>query len=196
MKARLRRARRRLASEGGFTLSEIVAVLAILGIVLAGLTQLFTSGIKAEVDLTRRFEAQQEGRLALDALRREIHCANALTGAPGSSITITLGSYCPTNRTGGVAAVMWCTQSIAASRYVLWRYLNPPVGTTCGAAGGLKKADFLTTGQVFGTYVCPGGSGQRGKLPIILPVDAKPAATGGVYTLGDDIVLRNTRATC
>ena len=79
---RLRRcaaaARRRLAAEHGYSLSEMLVVLAILGIVLAALTQLFVSASTAQVDMTRRFEAQQNMRLALDKLRREIHCASAV----------------------------------------------------------------------------------------------------------------------
>ena len=50
-------------------------MLAILVIVIGALTQLFVSASTAQVDMTRRFEAQQEMRLALDKLRREIHCA-------------------------------------------------------------------------------------------------------------------------
>ena len=72
-------ARGRLSDESGFTLTEMLVVLVILGVVLAALTQLFVSASRTEVDQTRRFQAQQEARLALDALRREIHCANAVT---------------------------------------------------------------------------------------------------------------------
>jgi prepilin-type N-terminal cleavage/methylation domain-containing protein len=96
---RLRRcaaaARRRLGAEHGYSLSEMLVVLAILGIILGALTQLFISGSTAQVDMTRRFEAQQNMRLALDKLRREIHCGSAVTATPPTSlITISLGSYC------------------------------------------------------------------------------------------------------
>ena len=60
---------------------------------------------RTEVDQTKRFQAQQEARLALDALRREIHCASAVTshdrhaaGTARPSARSTLGSYCPTRR--------------------------------------------------------------------------------------------------
>ena len=91
--------------------------MAIIGVVLAGTTQLFMSAMKSQNDQTNRVQAQQDARLALDQLRREIHCASALTtpsGYPASSITITLGSYCPT--AGGATTVTWCTRSSAASR--------------------------------------------------------------------------------
>ena len=57
------------------------------------------SAMKSQNDQTNRTQAQQDARLGLDKLRREIRCASDLTtpsGYPASSITITLGSYCPT----------------------------------------------------------------------------------------------------
>ena len=104
------RLRGRLAESGGFTLTEMMVVMAILGVIVAGLTQLFLSGSKAEADMSNRFRAQQNARLALDGLRREIHCASAVVGTPTtSSLTITLPSYCPTNGTGADTSVTWCT---------------------------------------------------------------------------------------
>ena len=92
---RLRRyaaaAGRRLAAERGYSLSEMLVALVILGIVIGTLTQLFVSASTAQVDMTRRFEAQQDMRLALDKLRREIHCANDValsTGSAGHAIRI------------------------------------------------------------------------------------------------------------
>ena len=104
--------RRAAEAQDGFTLPEMLVVLAIVGIVLVGITQLFTSALKSQTDQTNRTQAQQDARLGLDKLRREIRCASALTtpsGYPASAITITLGSYCPT--AGGAAAtVTWCTK--------------------------------------------------------------------------------------
>ena len=179
------KARGRLADGSGFTLSEMLVVLAILSIVLAAMAQLFVSAMRTEVDQTKRFQAQQEGRLALDALRREIHCANAVsptTGFPVTSITITLGSYCTTSG-GSVVNVLWCTTGSSAP-YSLWRTTQ----VTC--TGGVKKAGFLTTNLVFTGLSHP--SGERAKLSIRLPIDAYSAAGGGLYELQDDIVLRNT----
>jgi prepilin-type N-terminal cleavage/methylation domain-containing protein len=201
---RLRRcaaaAGRRLAAERGYTLSEMLVVLAILGIVIAALTQLFVSASTAQVDMTRRFEAQQEMRLALDKLRREIHCANGVAGVPPtSSIVISLGSYCPTNGSGAVAQVTWCTKDKngaatnpsspeADPPYALWRYN----GSACSGTGR-KEADYLTTGEVFKLYMPPTvGSGSLGKLSVHLPVDVTPSDAKQRYVLKDDIVLRNT----
>jgi prepilin-type N-terminal cleavage/methylation domain-containing protein len=194
---RLRRcaaaAGRRLASERGYSLSEMMVVLAILGIVIGALTQLFVSASTAQVDMTRRFEAQQEMRIALDKLRREIHCASAVTGTPPtSSIGITLGSYCPTNGTGAAAEVTWCTKDkdgnappVTGAPYSLWRYS----GTACSGTGR-KWADYLTLDNVFAAYPTP-APGHLPTLTVELPVDVTPADAKQRYTLRDDIVLRN-----
>jgi prepilin-type N-terminal cleavage/methylation domain-containing protein len=183
---------RRLASERGYSLSEMLVVLAILGIIIGALTQLFVSASTAEVDMTRRFEAQQDMRLALDTMRREIHCARALSGAPSSSITISLGSYCPTNSSGAVADITWCTKDKngnappgAGAPFSLWRH----TGTAC-LGTGRKVADYLTIHNVFTGYPAV-PAGHLPTLSVELPVDLTPADAKQRYTLKDDIVLRN-----
>jgi type II secretory pathway pseudopilin PulG len=125
----------------------MLVVLAILGIVLAGLTALFVGATHTQTDQTNRGQAQQDARLALDKLRREIHCASTistLSGYPASSVTVTLGSWC--NVAGGATTVTWCTKDKngnlpAAQPYTLWRY----VGATCPTTppGGTKWASNL-----------------------------------------------------
>jgi prepilin-type N-terminal cleavage/methylation domain-containing protein len=200
---RLRRcaaaAGRRLAAEHGYSLSEMLVVLAIIGIVLTALTQLFVSASTAQVDMTKRFEAQQDMRLALDKLRREIHCASGVTAAPmpTSAITISLGSYCPTNGTGAATQITWCTKDkngtvppnpnpALGAPYSLWRY----VGSTCTGTGQ-EWGGYLTIHQVFTGWIAP-GSGSLGKLSVNLPVDLTPNDAKQRYVLDDDIVLRNT----
>src|ERR1051326_791659 len=51
-----RRLARRLSGERGFTLPEMIVTVAILGIVVGGITTAFTSASKAEADLNRRFQ--------------------------------------------------------------------------------------------------------------------------------------------
>jgi prepilin-type N-terminal cleavage/methylation domain-containing protein len=207
------RLRRRLAESGGYTLSELIVVLAILLIVVAALAQLFSSASNAQNDMSNRFQAQQDARLALDKLRQEIHCASAVTNTPApppwpptvwpppwptpttptSSITIALGSYCPTNTTGAAAEFTWCTKDKtggtppgAGAPYTLWRY----GGNSCSGTGQ-PWANNLTTGTVFTTYTAPSG-GNLGTLSVDLPVDLTPSDTKQRYDLKDDIVLRNT----
>jgi len=178
-----------VGEERGVTLIEMMVVLVILGIILAGMTTLFMSANKSQIDQTNRHEAQQNARLALDSLRREVRCANAITPAgSGSSKTITLGPYCPTYK-ATEPSVTWCAHKVdATDRYELLRYGTAPV--TCGDAGGVVHADHLTTGTIFTAYVAPAG-GNLGTLEITLPVDVSPNDARQRFTLRDDIALRN-----
>ncbi len=92
----LRRLLVRGRGEGGYTLIELVTVMAILGVVVGALTTLFVRAMTAEVDANRRFRSQQDARVAVDRMRREIHCSSGITptGA-SSSISVTLPAQCP-----------------------------------------------------------------------------------------------------
>ena len=95
----------RIRDEGGYSLIEMLVTMAILGTVMAAVTTLFVTGTKAEIDMNERFTAQQEARLALTKMRREVHCASSAQGqgtANGSGyythVLVTLASYCNARR--------------------------------------------------------------------------------------------------
>ena len=83
-----------LRANDGFTLIELLVALIILGVVMGGLTQLFVSALRSETDQTNRVGARQDARLALEKLRREIHCASGVSSPSATSLTISLPSYC------------------------------------------------------------------------------------------------------
>ena len=126
----------RAARQDGFTIAELLVVLAILGTVLAGLTALFTAGMKTQTDQTNRAQAQQDARLGLDKLRREIRCASSLTSAsgyPASAVSISLGSWCPT--TGGAATtVTWCIKDKNGNTIELLMVPGDDGGCECNPA--------------------------------------------------------------
>ena len=173
---------RRLArDEGGFTLTELVTVLGMLVIVMTTLSSVLIAAAKAEEEMNRRFGSQINARIALDQLRREIHCASAVTPAGSSgSIVVTLGSRCPT----GSGAVSWCTSG-SGTRYALYR----TAGSTCSTSGR-KTVDYLTTGTIF-TFTAQSPS-SLATLSVSLPVNTRPASGLPDYRLSDDIVLRNS----
>jgi prepilin-type N-terminal cleavage/methylation domain-containing protein len=186
MIARCVRRLRPLRGQRAYALTELLTVLAILSIVLGGLTALFVSATTAEVEMQKRFEAQQEARLAMDALRREVHCASAITPTvPSPTVTLTLPSGCPSSF--GSTSVTWCTVLVATSRYELYR--TP--GTSCGS--GKRYADYLTLANAF-TYTAPTAD-SRAKLHVEFPVDVDLDDTVSSYKLVDDLVLRNTSPT-
>jgi prepilin-type N-terminal cleavage/methylation domain-containing protein len=188
---RWRRVLRRLRGDRGFSLIEMLMVMSIMGIVMGSLTTVFVSASNSEVDMNNRFQAQLTARLALDKLRREVHCASVVTptGA-ASSVTLTLPAYCKT----GSGSITWCTRNLGTNRYGLYRI----VGATC--TGGVKWADYLVSSST--VSVCSGAlcifsytaqsTSSLAKLHIDIPVNVKPSMTVERYELVDDIALRNS----
>lgn len=158
-----RQARARFAPAAGVTLIEMLVVLAILGIVLAGMTTLFVSASNSQIDQSNRSEAQRNARLALDALRREIRCASAVTASSTASLTVMLPGYCQKPVAASAAPFTWCTVG-AAPPYALWRYS----GSLCSGTG-TRRAESLASDSVF-TY----------NRAIAGPVQALPVAGASV----------------
>ena len=187
MSVLLRRLHSRIRDERGYSLVELLTVMLILGVVLGALTQLFVAGSAAQVDLTRRYQAQQTARLALDKLRREGHCASVAT-VNGAVLNLTLPVGCPT----GSGTITWCTQAMTTvpPRYRLYR----KVGSGCSAAAGVLQADFLTIENIF-VYNAQSPS-RLATLKVTLPVNvgtSNPQNSKQTYQLSDDIVLRNSQ---
>ena len=170
-----------MRDERGYTLVEMLTVLVVFGTVMSALLVLLVQGTNAEVDMNNRFQAQQAARVALDKIRREAHCATAVTVSSASSVTLNLPSYCPT----GNGSVTWCTVSLGTSRYGLYR----KAGSACDSTG-VRWADRLTTANVF-SYAAQSPT-SLAKLSVDFPVNVKPSRTVGTYELKDDIVLRNS----
>ena len=194
---RLRVIMRRVgAEERGFTLIELIVAMAILGVVLASIASLFTSGIHAQSDLDARFQAQINLNTAVVKLRRDAHGACAVrAGWTTSTITLNMpasGTFQPPNTPCTTpAAVTWCTVG-SGFRYVLWRIPNSTTCTTT-ATGAKQFADYIAVAAVFPSYTATNlAASTLGKLQIHFPINVKSNAATSVYTLDDDLVLRNS----
>jgi type II secretory pathway pseudopilin PulG len=176
--------RRLAAGEHGYTFIELVQVMVIMALLLAGLTTVFVQASNSELDMNRRFQAQQQARQAVERMRREIHCASAITPAGTSSaITVTIPSQCPTSggSPGGPPInVVYATQLVSAGRYRLRR-------------AGVTIADYVKQANVF-FYAAP-TSASLAKLTVTLPITIEPGRSGSEWNLVADIVLRNTSRT-
>jgi prepilin-type N-terminal cleavage/methylation domain-containing protein len=181
---------RRLRGEGGYSLVEMVTVMAIMGVVFAGLTDIFNSASKADVDMQNRFTAQLNTRLALDKLRRDIHCAYDVS--PNSPNPWTAGQSTVTFKTTACTSgdVTWCTAQMSGSttRWSLYRQ----AGTTCSSSTGTKLADYLTTSTPFTGFSHVAGCGCLAWVSVSLPVGVNRVTTTGIYKLTDTIYLRNS----
>ena len=191
--------RRRLAKQDGFTLVELVTVMAILLIILAPLTTSFASAMIAQVDQTNRFDAQENARQALDRMRKDIHCAHGATdpytnSSGGQTLVLT-----ETNSTGtaecpglvqtNASAVQWCTIPVAGAtdRYQLYRENDPDA--TCDGSISTFMVDYLTRSDIWGSPTCI--TGQYATVDLTMPVDVDPSKKPGAYQLSDQIALRN-----
>jgi prepilin-type N-terminal cleavage/methylation domain-containing protein len=202
----------RLGDDRGYTLIELLVVMALLSVVVGGIVTLFASGLNSEADQNRRFQAQQDGRLALDKLRREVHSACTIStpntyNTPLSSVTI----YFPSdNCASGSHSVTWCTTG-GSGRFALYRI----VSASCAGATN-KFADYLTSGTIF-TYLPPSshlvtsaslgaGTGAGAiatqdlastlpRLHVDINLQLRANLVDG-YRLVDDIALRNGPRAC
>jgi type II secretory pathway pseudopilin PulG len=173
----MKRLRRLAAGERGYTLVELLIVTMTLGAVLSGLTVVFVRAYNAELDMNRRFQAQQEARVAVDRMRRELHCASGVTpSGTSAAITVTLPAQCPTAG-GSQITVVYDMYLVSSGRYRLRR-------------AGVRVADYVIAPNAF-TYTPP-AVGKLANLRVELPVNPKPADSGKEWRLVADMVLRNT----
>ena len=70
---------KRLRGERAYSMVELITVMVIMSIVMTGISTVFVQGSNAELDMNNRFQAQAHARLALDTLRKDIHCARSVT---------------------------------------------------------------------------------------------------------------------
>src|SRR5437868_9973051 len=164
------RIRARLAREEGQTFVEMITTMAMLSFVMAAVAALFVAGLHAQTDMDQRFQAQQNARLALTAMRSDIRnsCVAPVVYSTPASVTplasgvfgakVTLASAC----SAGVATsnVTWCADSsTGAAPFGLYRQS----GTSCAYSTGVQRADQLNTSAVFALATT---SGRRPELTI------------------------------
>ena len=182
----IERVRSRLRGEAGYSLVEMLTVMVIMSVVFAGITDVFVSGSKAQADQDNRFQAQLTSRLAVDKLRRDIHCASSIQGYTTSFATMKI-STC----SGG--DISWCTAAVTgySNRYRLYRQL----GTSCASGTGTMYADYLTSGAIFPTdptTAYTAGCGCLEALAVDIKISLKGSAVKDAYELTDTIYLRNS----
>jgi prepilin-type N-terminal cleavage/methylation domain-containing protein len=171
----------RLALQDGYTLIEMLTVVVILGTVMSGLMVLFVQGTSAEMDMNARFQAQSDARLALDRLRRDLHCASGATSSSATSVTV--NDACVP---GGV--LTWCASTLSG-RTQLFRV----VGAACSTSAP-RYADYLVSGKTYFAYQAQSTTGLA-LLYVCIPVNTKPKRTVDTYALQDRIVFRNSSRT-
>ena len=174
----------RLRSDNGTTLIELMTAMALLGIVMAGVTTAMGSATRAETDLNRRFTAQQTARLALTTIRSDLRCAESVTPPSGatSSVTLTIPAGCD----AAAGETTWCTPPSATGPYELWRIPGAVCSTT--APGSRLWARDLQSPAEFTT-----DSSTHAGAPVLpsVAIDLSVASGARSYKAADKIYLRN-----
>jgi prepilin-type N-terminal cleavage/methylation domain-containing protein len=182
----LRRLRR---EQGGYSLIELVSVMAILATILTGVTTVFVSASKSELHANLRVQAQLQAGAAFDRLRRDVHCASA-GSVSGSTLTLT-GTTCGTVTWRACAYGSWFTL-----------YRN---ATSCPTNNNATKCSSFptpTSGKFYAscltaatfTYTTSVASTSLAKVRADIIVNVKAGSLDS-YELADEIVLRNSTRT-
>lgn len=176
-----------MGNERGYTLVEMLVVMSILGTVIGGLTTVFVSGSRAELDLNRRFQAQQQARLAVDKIKLDLHCASA------AEVDGTYGYLKIAEDNCSSTHVTYCaaTSPNMSTRYALYRTTNV-TSTRCSSTDTSRKmvADYLTKNTGLWAFSAPDGLLEM--ISIDFPVSVNPTVTRDVYELKDTLVARNS----
>ena len=171
----------RLADERGFSLVELVIVMFLVSILLAGLSNLFISGLRASSDTSARTAGQGNIQTAVNRLEFELRCSSGATvpnaGVANSSVTVTLPTQC-VHATGQYT---WCVSGGSLLRYS---------GATCSGTGE-TFANNVTTAKPF-TLVST--TGNLPQLAINLSVNLVGSSSDAV-SVADTITLRNAART-
>ncbi len=134
----------------GFAAAELLVVTAIVGMVMAGIFTLQQQGQQAFLLGSNRVEAQQNARIALDLITRDLRTALSVTSIPngqditfvdenGNSIRYSL-SGTTLNRTdpvNGMIALTGGVQSLTFTYYSAYDG-STNTGTTTGVAGSVR----------------------------------------------------------
>ena len=74
-----------LRDQRGFTLTELLVVATVLGLILAGVVLIQQQGQQAYLFGSHRVEVQQNNRAALELMVRELRSAQSVTAIPSAT---------------------------------------------------------------------------------------------------------------
>ena len=171
--------RRLLSDESGMTLIELLVASIVLVIVMAGVSNMFVSGLRASSDANARLASQESVGAAFDRLEYEVRCASSATlVGGGAGVALTLPSQCP-HATGNVA---WCVTGGSLERLA---------GATDCVTGTAET--FVTSVTSATPFACLTASGDLPRLQVSLTVDTTQSAADAT-TAVDTIAMRNATA--
>ena len=166
-----------LREESGFTLVELAVVTVITMVLVAGLSNLFVSGLRAGNDANARLTSQSSVRLAFDRLEFEARCASkAALVSGGSGVTLTLPGAPACAHASGTYT--WCVTSGALIRY-----------SGSSACSGTSQT-FVRSVTTATPFSCVTAATQYPRLQVSLAVNPTPRRSDQ-FSATDMIAMRN-----
>jgi type II secretory pathway pseudopilin PulG len=190
------------------TLVEILVVMAITSVVLGAVSVGFTSALTSQAKTTKYVAAQQNARLVLQRLRKDIHCAISVsdpedTGTGGFRISLTQlqrADVCP--GLAGSSAVEWCTRRVVTGVETRWQLFRDDV-TSCNPANSTFQIDYLVQPNPWtiidraGVSCSSTEKWRASTVGVRLWIDLAPdRVQSQPYLLTDEIALRNSTRRC
>lgn len=160
-----------LRDQRGFTLTELLVVATVLGMILAGVVLIQMQGQQAYLFGSHRVEVQQNNRAALELLVRELRSAQSVSAIPsatnltfvdlnGASIQYQLSGTTLNRITGGTTTpLIGGVQTLTMSYYSAWNgAANTGTTTTTPASVRLVRLQLVTGTE---DHAGPGSPGNQ-----------------------------------
>ncbi len=172
---------RRVHGEDGVTLPELLAVMGVLGVVLAFVTGAVVNALRSERRQSAQVAALNEAKLAFERVTRDIRRADPVQGVALDRITLDV-------RPPGTAA-----------RTVTYERVGGSLVVTEGSTVARPLVGNLASGQPLFLFHLANGSTSTGEEPVnprsvrsvTVRLQVDPPEAGRVVDLTNRVVVRN-----